>query len=120
MTSIDIRVTAHTRHYRIETAINGEIQPRHIFGCRDGVLPILSFLTAAELEHHRIRTRGQSDTGSDEATITVSMPSGRVLTFKLASVQDAVSNLPEGVLSETTGSGRCDPVDGDADDLATA
>jgi hypothetical protein len=92
MSRIDVRITAHTRHYRIETAVDGEVQPRNIFGCRDGLLPLFAWLTAAELQHHAIRARGEPYPGSDEPTIAVGMPSGRVLTFKLSSVKDSIAD----------------------------
>jgi hypothetical protein len=94
MTSIFVRITTHGRHYRIESTINGKVDAANVFGCTDGMLPLLAWLTAAELQYAGIGARAETNSSDGEATITVEMPSGRLLTFALARAEDQLSLMP--------------------------
>jgi hypothetical protein len=96
MTSIVVNLTRQAKHWTITLAVNGQIQPRAVFACTEGLAPLVRGLVAAEAENATVRPTTDADRAIGPATITVGMPSGRVLTFSLTSMQDALPYLPEG------------------------
>jgi hypothetical protein len=94
MTSITVDLTRQGRHWNVQLAVNGEIHARRIFGCSEALTPLVSGLLAADAENATIGTHPEGDRPVRPATITVSMPSGRVLTFALRSVQHSVADMP--------------------------
>lgn len=95
MPHIAVNITGQGRHWRIGFAIDGEVQPRNVFGCSEGMLPLVSGLLAAEAEANAILARAKGKVSALPTSITVGMPSGRFLTFTLTSVQQAYAVGPE-------------------------
>jgi hypothetical protein len=94
MTSITIDLTREGRHWHIQLAVNGEIHSRRVFGCSEALTPLVSGLLAADAENASVGTHPEGHGPVRPATITVSMPSGRILTFALRSVQLPIADLP--------------------------
>jgi hypothetical protein len=99
MSSITVDISRQARHYRVALAIDGQIQPRAVFGCTDGLEPMLRGLMAAESEVAAVWTRPEGAVRLTPPTVTIGMPSGSVLTFTLTTVQHAMGELPEGAAS---------------------
>jgi hypothetical protein len=95
MASITVNLTRQRRHWQIQIAVDGEIKPANVFGCSDGLLPLITGLERAEAQAHAIVTSPDSNMGGLPPTITVGMPSGRVLTFRLSSLQESLAHTPE-------------------------
>jgi S-formylglutathione hydrolase FrmB len=95
MTSIAVNLTRQGRHWRIQVAVDGKIEPTDVFGCTDGMLPLLTGLERAESEANAIFSRPERQMRGAPPSITVAMPSGRHLTFELTSVQQALAEGPE-------------------------
>lgn len=96
MSSIFVHLSAEAGHWRIGFNINGKVQPAEVFACRSGLDPLLRGLRAAETEYDRVGPLAEGDARRMPTTIAVRMPSGRVLSFRLYSVQETISVLPEG------------------------
>jgi hypothetical protein len=111
VSDISVNISREGRHWTIRLAVDGNIQPRNIFGCSDGLLPLVSSLLATDAEHAAIFASAKGNRTIRPAVIAVGMPSGRVLTFSLSSVQHAIADLPEGSLSILRGTGAGEPVD---------
>jgi hypothetical protein len=111
MSNITVDLSREGRHWTIKLAIDGQIQPRNIFGCSDGLMPLVSSLLATDAEHAAIFASTKRNRSVRPAVITIGMPSGRILTFLLASVQHSIADVPEGSLSILGGTGAGEPVD---------
>jgi hypothetical protein len=59
------------------------------------MLPLIAGLLAAETEANAILARAKGKVATLPTSITVGMPSGRLLTFTLTSVQEAYALGPE-------------------------
>jgi hypothetical protein len=97
VTGIVINLTRQAKHWSIQLAVDGQIEATTIFGCREALTPLVTGLMAAEAENTTVGPRSETDRSIGPATITVGMPSGRVLTFSLTSLQEALPNVPEGL-----------------------
>ena len=95
MSSIFVHLASQDGHWRIGFNIDGQVQPREIFACRSGLDPLLRGLRAAEAEYDRIRARPQDHPEGLQSAVTVRMPSGRVLAFTLAAVQEMEAEVPQ-------------------------
>ena len=95
MHALEITIAREVRHWRIEVQVQGDVETRTIFGCNDGILPILSGLYAAQAEVHAVSARAERQPGELPPTVTVRMPSGRLLTFLLSSVQEPLPHAPK-------------------------
>ena len=84
MSTLAVTISREVKHWRIEAQIQGDVEPSTIFACRDGFSPILRCLVAAEAEMNAIETFTQRAPGDTPTLITVRMPSGRVLSFRIA------------------------------------
>lgn len=94
-TTLSIEFLNQGRFWRIVFGVNGKVEPTGVFGCRDGILPMVAALRAAELEYDPISATSKTDPRRGPPTIAVSMPSGRVLTFALMGVDPGASERPE-------------------------
>jgi hypothetical protein len=94
MTRITVDLSREKSHWRIQLAVNGEVHPRHVFGCTEALAPLIAALSAADAEQRSIWTTTDTDAPIRPATIAIGMPSGRVLTFKLTSVQQTLPDVP--------------------------
>ena len=97
MASIAVDITREGRHWRIAFTVDGQVEPRHVFGCSDGMLPLLAGFMAAEAQANAVRPNAKTQMRTLPSTVTVRMPSGRLLTFTLTSIQQADSMFPEGL-----------------------
>jgi hypothetical protein len=95
MASIAVNIAREGRHWRIGFTIDGKVQPGNVFGCTDGMLPLLAGLMAAEAQANAISSHAEREMRTLPSVISVSMPSGRVLTFTLTSLQQAFPLPPE-------------------------
>lgn len=82
MRAFDVTIARKSNHWEIEVQVEGRVEPRTIFGCYEGILPILSGLLAAQSEMDAIAALPQRDTAHTPPVVTVRMPSGRLLTFE--------------------------------------
>jgi hypothetical protein len=95
MATIAVNISREGRSWRIAFAVDGKVEPRHVFGCSDGMLPLIAGLMAAEAQAHAISSHAKSQMSTLPTTIAVGMPSGRTLTFSLTSLQEAYTLSPE-------------------------
>lgn len=110
---LSIKLTSERGHWRIQMHVDGEIEPSAIFGCRGGLAPVLRALVTADAQVTAVRADPLLDVRGTEPTVTVTMPSGRHLTFALRDVQEAPPDVPEarGAIRGSTGEGE--PIDVD-------
>jgi hypothetical protein len=95
--TLAIKLLAERGHWRVECRVNGEIEPRTVFGCRQGFEPMLRTLLAADAKVTAVSAGSEKAVGGAEPRITVQMPSGRKLTFVFFGGEDALAEVPEGL-----------------------
>jgi len=78
-----------------ELGVGTHIQPTTVFGCREGVAPLLAGLIAAESHYASVGAIPERDAGDAPSAIAVTMPSGRVLTFVLGSIESTLPEIPQ-------------------------
>jgi hypothetical protein len=81
MRAFDVTIARESKHWHIELKVEGGVEPRAIFGCREGMLPFLGGLMLAQSQMDAIAALPESDPARTPPTVTVRMPSGRLLTF---------------------------------------
>jgi hypothetical protein len=94
MTSITVNLARQGRHWTLQFAIDGKIEPRTVLGCSERMAPVVRALERAESEMNAVFADPKGDVLSTPATVTVGMPSGRVLTFRLSSLQQTLPDRP--------------------------
>jgi hypothetical protein len=94
MKRIAIHLTHHARGWRIMLNVDGQIEPSTVFGCREGLFPLIAGLVATEAQVAAVRAGTQRNMGDAPTLITVTMPSGRELTFRLAEDEQLAANVP--------------------------
>lgn len=113
MAGISIQLGKVGRHWSIKLDVDGNVGSSTAFGCSDAMLPLVAGLLATEAQIAAIGAGTESQMGRAPSRITVTMPSGRVLTFKLALDKQAFSVPPE-ILSTLPGTaGEREPVESD-------
>jgi hypothetical protein len=95
MSDFVIEVTTQRDHYRVEVYVDGEVQPRTIFGCRDALKPILDCLESTARQEGVGWTRPETDTRHNVPEIAFLLPTGRSLTYVLARTQQPLSSGPQ-------------------------
>jgi hypothetical protein len=95
--ALEITFVRKPRHWQVEVKIDGDVEPRTIFGCNEGTSPLVGRLMAAEAEVYTIGALSKRPPGSSPPSITMRMPSGRLLTFDLTSVEQGHPEVPEGL-----------------------
>jgi hypothetical protein len=88
MVRIAIDLERESRHWRLKIAVDGQIEPSHVFACTDALLPLIVGLERTELEAHRIATAAKTEVRTFPSDIAIRMPSGRLLTFTLTRMQE--------------------------------
>jgi hypothetical protein len=94
MPGISIQITREGRHWRLKFQIDGQVEPSHVVGCREGCAPFIAGLLAAEANENAVEASPETEAAHSPTLITVSMPSGRVLTFRQAYGQLLHSEIP--------------------------
>jgi hypothetical protein len=84
--ALAITISREVRHWRIEVQVKGGVEPSTVFGCYDGMMPMLGGLLAAEAEVNAVAALPERKPAAPPPTVTVRMPSGRLLTFELARI----------------------------------
>jgi|SRR6266571_3360644 len=95
MPSITINLSSEFGHWRIEFGVNGKVEPANIFACRSGLAPLLRGLESAQAQYNGITSLPEGHAGRIPPTVAVRMPSGRLLTFTLSSVESALPEVPK-------------------------
>jgi hypothetical protein len=95
LSNISVKLSRELRHWQFEIEVDSEIQSRRIFGCSEGVTPLVRSLLAAESQETIPGTSANRDAGYRPSRITVTMPSGRLLTFELRQADESVSEIPQ-------------------------
>jgi hypothetical protein len=95
--SLEVKLTDQRGHWAVELRVDGQIEPSTIFGCRQGFEPILRALATAEAKVTAVSAGAVGDAWDSGPSITVSMPSGRKLTFLFAGGTEAIPDAPQGV-----------------------
>jgi hypothetical protein len=96
MPGISVHIARESHYWRIGFNVDSNIEPTHVVGCREGCLPVIAGLLAAEANEHAVWSGADVDAINLQTVITVSMPSGRVLTFRQVFVENRQSERPEG------------------------
>lgn len=110
--TLAIQLLAERGHWRVEARINGEVEPRAVFGCRQGFEPMLRTLLAAEAKVSAVSAGSDKAVWGAEPRITVHMPSGRKLSFVFVGGEDALADVPEGSGGVVGAGSGSQPVDG--------
>jgi hypothetical protein len=94
MTSIAVQIAREGRHWRLKFNIDGQVEPGHVVGCREGCAPFIAGLLAAEANEYAVSASSEAHASHSPALITVTMPSGRVLTFRQVAGQLVLGESP--------------------------
>lgn len=93
MPRISVKIDRNRSYWRLTFNIDGQVQPSHVVGCRDGLAPMIAGFLAAEAEQYTVWPATERATSNAPTIITVTMPSGRQLTFEQRFLDQA---LPDG------------------------
>jgi hypothetical protein len=111
LTAISIKINRKGRHWVFEIDVDRSVQPTRVFGCSDGMLPLLASLISAEAQNTGVGTLTNSHSPTSPASISVTMPSGRLLTFNLATVENSLADSPQFPPGVWSSGGAGQPVD---------
>jgi hypothetical protein len=89
-----ITIARERGHFRIEVYIDGQIEPTTVFGCREGIEPILDSLGSGERYKRTVGATSEPDTITPPATIAVRLPSGRYIAYGCVVAQDPFPDGP--------------------------
>lgn len=95
MRDLTVKLLSERGHWRVEVYVDGEVEPRTIFGCRAGFEPILRCLLTAEAQVTAVSAGSKLDPTRSVPSITVAMPSGRRLSFRFVGGQEGIPDAPE-------------------------
>lgn len=84
MRGIHVELTREGRHWRIKLDVEGNVEPTTAFGCSESMFPLVAGLLATEAEVNAISAGTQRNMRDAPTYVAVRMPSGRMLTFRLA------------------------------------
>ena len=93
--SLRVQLTRERSHWRCELYVDSEVEPRTIFGCSQGLEPIIRALSAAEAKITAVGPLSEFNPIYAEPRITVTMPSGRDLAFSFSRGEQLVADVPE-------------------------
>jgi hypothetical protein len=79
------------RHWEVQLGVDGEVETRTVFGCREGFEPILRCLASAEAHISAVCAGSKTDPIGAPPSITVTMPSGRKLLFVFRNLQETIT-----------------------------
>jgi hypothetical protein len=89
-----IAISRQRGHYKIEVYIDAQIHPATVFGCREGLVPVLAALERGEGKKAAVSAASESDTLTAPTSIAVRLPSGRYIAYGLVVAQDPRTNSP--------------------------
>lgn len=89
MSKLLVEVGSELRHYRIAVYVDGEIQPTTVFGCHEGIAPILRALGAAHGEYRTGGPTPQTHPSGAPSSITFHLPGDRLVTYSLVLPQQS-------------------------------
>jgi hypothetical protein len=95
--NLDIKLTDKRGHWEVEMRVDGQVDPATVFGCRQGFEPMLRALQTAEAKVTAVSAGSISDPVHAGPSITVTMPSGRKLSFHFVGGTEPIAEFPEPV-----------------------
>ena len=95
--NLSVKLIDKRGHWEVEMRVDGQVDPATVFGCRQGFEPMLRALQSAEAKVTAVSAGTVSDALDTGPSITVSMPSGRKLTFLFAGGTEAIPEAPQAV-----------------------
>ncbi len=87
MSRLSVNVTSERRMYRIEVYIDGEVQPTTVFGCNEGIAPVLRALSAAHAENGPGAATPDTHSRGAPSSITFHLPGLRTVVYSLVIAQ---------------------------------
>jgi hypothetical protein len=95
---ISVELSRHDRHWLLKINVDSKVESTRVIGCSDGMTPLIAGLLAAEAEEAALRSTTDGHSLARPSRISVTMPSKRVLTFELGSLDETLAKLPESSL----------------------
>lgn len=96
-TILGVKLTRDRGHWIIEMNVNGQVDSSTIFGCRDGLAPMVTTFLRAEAQIGSVEATTERYVACGPPYIAVTMPSGRVLSFGFIEGYEALSEPPQEV-----------------------
>jgi hypothetical protein len=89
-----ITIARERGHFRIEVYVDGQIEPTTVFGCREGLSPMLAGFETGERDYRAVAAAPETNAVTAPSSIAVRLPSGRYIAYERVLAQDPVPDRP--------------------------
>ena len=110
MSHLTVDVARDGRYWRITTYVNGAVEPTTVFGCRDGIAPIVEALLTAQAQQDAAWSGAESRVRGVPSTITLHLPGDRSIIYGVILPEEMVSQSPQFPARAAVSGGAGDPV----------